>query len=662
MDLCSIKGIGQRRRELLSELGILCVEDLLEYFPQTYLDYTSVTPCGDLKEGDDATVSVTVTAKPSVFYRSGLSVVSVRAADETGKVTLRWYNQPYRLRSVEAGASVLAKGRVSCKRGVSLLNPILRQGGAGIEPVYAIKKGLTQRMMRDAVQAALASAAIDERIPDEMRARFSLLSRREAVTELHQPTTAERLENAQRRMGFERALLYLLAVSEQKEKRKRACGVAFSTEGVQRMLESRLRFPLTDAQRRVMGEVAADMQKQEPMNRLVQGDVGSGKTVIAFFALLVAAKNGKQGAFLVPTEILARQHAKTLHGLGVPCCVLLGAMPAAERRTALAAIADGSASIVIGTHALFSEQVRFSDLGVVVTDEQHRFGVSQRAAMMDKGAHVDTLVMSATPIPRTLSLLLYSDLDLSAVDEMPPGRLPVKTHLIGQSKRKDLYRHLAAEAEKGRQSYVVCPLIDASEGMERLSVQEISRELGDLLPGTCMGVLHGRMTEPEKQAVMHRFATGEIGILIATTVIEVGVDVSAAANMVVEGAERFGLATLHQLRGRVGRGKSQSHCYLVPSVTGDAVMERLNILLSTTDGFSIAEKDMLLRGTGDLFGVRQHGQSSVLSMLDMHNAARVLADAAEAARDVLEHPNVHNNALLDDARRVYASDRRVAMN
>ncbi len=647
---------------MLCELGISCVEDLLAYFPQTYLDYTHIDACRDLADGDDATVQVTVAA-PTIFYRNGLSIVTARAADDTGKVSLRWYNQPYRLRSLTEGMQILAKGRVNCKRGVSILNPIIRQGGAGIEPVYAIKKGLTQRMMRDAVAAALDCGVIDELLPDAMRERFDLLSKIDAVTTLHRPSSSEMLAQAQRRMAFERALLYFLAVSEQRERRLRAQGFAFQTAGVRDMLQNKLRFPLTYAQRRVMDEVANDMSRPEPMNRLIQGDVGSGKTMVAFFALLVAARNGKQGAFLVPTEILARQHADTLQReLDVSCCVLLGGMGAAERKEALLRIADGSASIVIGTHALLQEKVRFSDLGVVVTDEQHRFGVAQRAAILDKGVHADTLVMSATPIPRTLSLLLYSDLDLSVIDQMPPGRKPIQTHLIGYAKRADLYRHLAREADAGRQSYVVCPLIEASEGMEGLSVQEISAEIGALAPQTRLGVLHGRMMEKEKRSVMSLFAAGKIDILVATTVIEVGVDVRNAANMVIEGADRFGLATLHQLRGRVGRGSEQAHCYLVPDQTGGQVLERLRILLETTDGFAIAERDLQLRGAGDLLGVRQHGQSDITSFLDAADAAHILGQAADAARMVLQYPDTANNQILDNARAAYGPDRHIAMN
>ena len=408
-----------------------------------------------------------------------------------------------------------------------------------------------------------------------------------------------------------------------------------------------LPFAPTAAQRRVMGEIARDMASPSPMNRLLQGDVGSGKTAVALYALRIACANGYQGAFMAPTEILARQHYAALcEQFGDAACLLHGAMGKRQREQALLRIRSGEARVVVGTHALLQEDVRFARLGLVVTDEQHRFGVAQRAAIAGKGARPDVLVMSATPIPRTLSLLLCGDLDVSVIDELPAGRKPVKTRLIPAHRREDMYAYLMRQAQLGVQSYVVCPFIDEPEAMDGVSAEGLFAELTEKLPAARVGLLHGRMSGRRKEAVVEAFRAGQIDILVTTTVIEVGVHVENASIMVIEGADRFGLAQLHQLRGRVGRGSEQAYCFLLSESGSEAALNRLSVMVETNDGFQIAERDLAQRGPGDLYGTRQHGASSVLDGCDL----ALLGQAAQAAQEVMALPDAANDALLAHVR------------
>ena len=418
---------------------------------------------------------------------------------------------------------------------------------------------------------------------------------------------------------------------------------------------AKLPFTLTKAQMRVLDELERDMASPVPMNRLIQGDVGSGKTAVAMNALCVAAANGYQGVLLAPTEILAQQHYDTLHALfGASVCLVTGHMKKTSRDAALSKIADGTALVAVGTHALLSQNVRFARLGLVVTDEQHRFGVTQRAVLEKKGTRPDVLVMSATPIPRTLAILLYGDLDISVLDEVPPGRKPVKTSCIPQRRRRDMYDYVARQAALGFQTYVVCPFIEPSEGAEGPSVTELLQELTKDYPQVAFGLLHGRMQEKEKNAAIEAFREGKTRVLVTTTVIEVGVHVEKATTMIIEGADRFGLAQLHQLRGRVGRGSVQSYCFLVPGSSGDMALKRLAALTETNDGFLIAERDLEQRGAGDLFGTRQHGDGDA-EQLSMAGNVALLQEAKTAAEDIMTVPNAENNAFLDKALRRYAA-------
>ncbi len=665
MDLSNIKGIGPKRIELLRQLGIESLSDLLTYYPSSYLDYSMCTPVEELEDGTFASVRVTLTSGPSWYSRKGLTTVTVYGRDAAGKrLALRYFNQPYRAKGLEAGQTYYASGRVHIgeKGAPSLLNPLLARELRGIVPVYATLKGLTQSNLRDGIRSALEAAAIDETLPASLREKHDLPGRSEALWELHFPTDRKKLDAARRRRAYEDALYYFLASQELKAERKRHNGVAFSAQRALPEYVKTLPFTPTHAQMRVLHEVARDMAAPIPMNRMIEGDVGSGKTSIALFALYAAARDGYQGALLAPTEILARQHHEALKALfGDECGLLLGSETLREKREALQRLESGAWKAVTGTHALFSQNVAFHKLGLVVCDEQHRFGVAQRAAMEQKGARPDVLVMSATPIPRTLALILYGDLDLSVIDELPAGRKPIKTHLVGPAKRKDMYRYLAARAREGEQSYVVCPLIEKTEGLEGLSVDEVYDEVQALVGDVPLGKLHGRMPETEKQAVMARFHAGEVPILISTTVIEVGVHVPQAAHMVIEGAERFGLSAMHQLRGRVGRGDQQAHCYLVVYEQKKNAMERLTAMLDTNDGFKIAERDLQLRGAGDLMGIRQAGEEREDGFLKDCPVALLEAASVDAA-EVYSLPTYENDQLLEAARRRYQGMEHIALN
>jgi ATP-dependent DNA helicase RecG len=662
--LTDIKGIGPKRAEQFRQFGVCSARSLLDRLPRGYLDYSSVTPVCALADGENAAVQVRIASAPKYFRKGGMSVVSVSAQDETGSVTLKWFNQPYRCARLKAGETIFACGRVSRKRNVSLTNPAITDALPGILPVYTTIKGLSQRVWRDAQLSVLETLwdDIDETLPATVRERYRLAPLALALRHAHFPISADALQLARTRLDFENALLYFLAVEEQKSERTRQNGFAFDTDGVFERYCAKLSYALTNAQKRVMGEIAEDMAKNIPMNRLLQGDVGSGKTAVALYALCVASANGKQGALLAPTEILAEQHYQNLRKIFGDAAVLLtGGMKKKQRDAALRRIADGTALCVTGTHALLSGGVRFYDLGCVVTDEQHRFGVRQRAALLEKGARPDILVMSATPIPRTLALIVYGDLDISIIDEMPPGRKPVKTSVIPAGRRADMYAYLAGQAKDGVQSYVVCPLIEDSENIECPSVKTLYAELKKTMPGTKIGMLHGQMREDEKTRVMQAFRAGETGILVSTTVVEVGVHVPNACNMVIEGAERFGLSQLHQLRGRVGRSAAQAYCFLLYGTKSKEENERIQTFTKTNDGFEIAQKDLLLRGPGDFIGVRQHGESGIAALagaMDM----RLLEQAGRAAREIAASPSDDSARMMELANERFESRNGIAMN
>ena len=661
MELTDLKGIGPKRIALFSELGIRTSEDLLAFYPREYLDYSQIVPLRDAKDGERVSIRVTAQADPTMYYLKGKYIVSLRVADAGGKAVIRWMNQPYRANQYHTGDVLFVNGIVSKKRGTVLYNPQINRVGGGIVPVYESVKGLTQTLIRESVGEILRSIDVFDALPADWLKLYKLIGYRDALREIHFPTSADALKEAKRRLSFEELFLYFTAIRTAKDERDRRNGFAFRTDGLLNDFLTRVSFAPTEAQMNAMRQVEEDMRSDRTMNRLIQGDVGSGKTLIAEFALSIAKANGKQGVMLAPTELLAEQHFNTLSKQFSDACLYVGSMTAKEKKLALQRIETGDAEIVIGTHALLSDVVRFKDLGLVITDEQHRFGVMQRARIEMKGVRPDVLVMSATPIPRTLALLVYADLDLSVIDMLPPGRKPIKTHFVPSAKRNDLYRHLKECAENDERAYVVCPLIEPTEGYEGLSLEELYDEIKKLIPDTAIGKLHGQMPEAEKRQVMEDFRSGKISILISTTVVEVGVDVPEATAMVIEGADHFGLATLHQLRGRVGRGEKQAHCYLLAQKLNERAKERIETMIESSDGFLIAQKDFEMRGSGDLFGVRQSGEGELNGIL-AGSTVEIIEAASSAANDVFTLPTVLYNALIERAQKRYRTFGEIAHN
>ena len=676
--LTALKGVGPKRAELFAKLGVVNLSDMLSLLPRDYQDFSSIQPCAALQEGQGAAL-LRLAAQPRVAYpRRGLSIVSATGHDETGRVGLVWYNQPYMKNSLEAGAVYLVYGKIeSAGKTLRFVNPSLEPAenladggrGFGILPVYPLVAGLNQKAVRNAAKEALERCLpLKENLPETLRLDYELCERNFALQNAHFPKDMSSLAAARRRLAMEEVFFFLLAIRLLGRERRAQKGISYRTEG---LLEEFLRlvpFAPTGAQMRAMEEIAADMGNASPMNRLIQGDVGAGKTIPAFFALYVAACNNHQGVLMAPTEILARQHyenASRILGQEGSVALLVGGMPAKARRRLLERIAAGEVQIVIGTHALLQGDVQFASLGLVVTDEQHRFGVRQRAAMKQKAEEPDVLVMSATPIPRTLSLILFGDLDASVIDELPPGRKTVLTRTVPVHKRMDMYGYVRERARGGEQTYIVCPLVEESELMEAKSVEELYQELIEgPLRDVRVELLHGRLNAEEKESVLERFRRGETAVLISTTVIEVGVDVPNATTMIIENAERFGLAQLHQLRGRVGRGDKQSYCFLLTGTDHPEAVDRLRILCSTSDGFEIARQDLELRGPGEFLGSRQSGQADY-ALLRCVDSMEMLQQAQEMAERALEDERYRGErgALLQEVDALYRTRYRdIALN
>lgn len=666
--LTCLKGIGPRRAALLGKLGLFSVGAVLRFVPRDYRDYSCALPVAEAAHGADGAFCLTLLAPPRLArIRGGLSILSAPAADSTGKLTLTWYNQPFRKDTLQEGQQVVACGRVDRSRGAKLINPTLFPALPGILPLYPLTRGLSQKQLRETARAALGAClpGLADPLPAAIREAYGLLPLCEALLNLHFPGNMAALAQARRRLAFEDMLLFRLMLGLSGRERKAAPARPIPAD-IGAFLPL-LPFAPTNAQLGALRDIAGDLASGQAMNRLIQGDVGSGKTAVAFFGMFAALQAGRQAALMAPTEILARQHYEKLCALFGASNVrlLLGSLPKAQREEAWNALSSGQASLAVGTHALLREAGGFADLALVVTDEQHRFGVSQRAAMAAKGQEgVHVLVMSATPIPRTLALLLYGDLAVSRIGELPPGRKPIKTSLVPPSKRKAMYEFLRSQIEEGRQAYVVCPLVEESEDLEGVTgACEHFARLKKAFPALRVGLLHGQLPAREKEAVAAAFREGCIDLLVSTTVIEVGVDVQNASVMAIEHAERYGLAQLHQLRGRVGRGSAASYCFLISAAQGDAA-ERLRMLVSSQDGFAIAEADLKLRGPGEFLGKRQHGLSEFAAAslaMDMG----VLSDAQEAAERVLNDAAGAQEAepLLQAARlRLAAMEREIAPN
>ena len=644
-----LKGVGPKTAERFEKLGILTLSDLLCHYPRRYLDFSKPYSIAEAPADTECVVKAEVFAKPGGrILPGGRRMERITAGDDVSSLEITWFNNPYAAQKLELGQEYYFQGIVTggmLRR--QMVNPQVRTDvqvkSSPFEAVYPQTEGLTSSAIAKCVRQLLPHAELlPDPLPSEMLKKYRLLSKADAVRAIHCPATEEEAFAARRRLIYEELLVLQLGIGRMKNHGAASTGAPMKKADVSPFWES-LPFSPTGAQRRAVEEILTDMSGETSMNRLLQGDVGSGKTLVAAAAIWACIRAGYQAALLAPTEILASQHAENLNRLlspfGMRAALLTGGMKAAARRTTLAAIRDDEADLIVGTHAILSEGVEFARLGLAVVDEQHRFGVRQRGLLAEKAANPHLLVMSATPIPRTLGLLMYGDLDISILDELPPGRKPVKTRCITGKKRADLYGFLDREIGSGRQVYIVCPAIEDAGGSGLNAVKSYYEDIAKAyLPDRRVGLMHGKLKPKEKAEVMDDFKSGRLDALVSTTVIEVGVDVPNATVMVIENAERYGLSALHQLRGRVGRGAAESWCFLVSDNASESVQKRLKFLCSTSDGFAVAQYDLETRGPGDFFGSRQHGLPT-LQIADLMNDTRTLhAAQSEAAGLLAEDP------------------------
>ena len=638
-----LKGVGEKRAEQFSVLGVNTIHALFHFYPRTYEDWSNPVPIFGAEGYEKccilATVSAPVTRRRA---KSGITVFETSAFDDTGAVKIVIFNNKYAAAKLKVGDSYLFFGAVTVNNGMrQMLSPAIENPGtkARIRPIYRTTKNMTSKYIEGCMERAFQTygAYIEDPLPVAIREKYGLMSMREALAEIHFPSSMERMYEARKRFIFEELFELQLGIRLMRGGDRTTSAVVVSTdysEDFYRLLP----FEPTGAQKRAVASAMEDLRSGFLMNRLLQGDVGSGKTMVAATLAYTMARNGYQSAIMAPTEILAAQHFATMQkffeNTGLKVALLTGNMTAAAKRDALAGLKNGETALAVGTHALISDNVEFKNLGLVMTDEQHRFGVRQRGKLADKGTGVHVLVMSATPIPRTLALAIYGDLDVSVIDELPKGRIPIETYRIDGSIRERAYNYIKKHLDEGRQGYIVCPLVEESEVDGLLSATEYYEKIRTgAFKDYTVGLLHGQMKATEKNEVMERFLSGEIQLLVSTVVIEVGVDVPNAVIMLIENAERFGLSQLHQLRGRVGRGQHKSTCILLSDNRGENTTERLKVMCSTSDGFEIANKDLALRGPGDFFGSRQHGLPDlrIAEMTDM----MTLELASEAATELL---------------------------
>ena len=644
-----LKGVGPKTAERFEKLGILTLSDLLCHYPRRYLDFSKPYSIAEAPADTECVVKAEVFAKPGGrILPGGRRMERITAGDDVSSLEITWFNNPYATQKLELGQKYYFQGIVTggmLRR--QMVNPQVRTDAqvksSPFEAVYPQTEGLTSSAIAKCVRQLLPHAELlPDPLPPEMLKKYRLLSKADAVRAIHCPATEEEAFAARRRLIYEELLVLQLGIGRMKNHGAASTGAPMKKADASPFWES-LPFSPTGAQRRAVEEILTDMSGETSMNRLLQGDVGSGKTLVAAAAIWACIRAGYQAALLAPTEILASQHAENLNRLlspfGMRVALLTGGMKAAARRTTLAAIRDDEADLIVGTHAILSEGVEFARLGLAVVDEQHRFGVRQRGLLAEKAANPHLLVMSATPIPRTLGLLMYGDLDISILDELPPGRKPVKTRCITGKKRADLYGFLDREIDSGRQVYIVCPAIEDAGGSGLNAVKSYYEDIAKAyLPDRRVGLMHGKLKPKEKAEVMDDFKSGRLDALVSTTVIEVGVDVPNATVMVIENAERYGLSALHQLRGRVGRGAAESWCFLVSDNASESVQKRLKFLCSTSDGFAVAQYDLETRGPGDFFGSRQHGLPT-LQIADLMNDTRTLhAAQSEAVALLAEDP------------------------
>ena len=651
ISLRTLKGVGEKTEKLFAKIGVTDMESLLSYYPRNYDAYEEPVEIRSLEEGAVVAISVAVITGVYVNQVRNLQVITTTVADLTGKISVTWFNAPYLRSAVRKGSRVVLRGRVVRKQGkLQMEHPEIFTPAAyeeilhSLQPIYGLTAGLSNKTIVKLIHQVLDEQKLQaEYLADEYKERYHLADRNFAIPAIHFPQNMQELLAARRRLVFDEFLLFILAVQSLKEKTEEAPN-AFPMHPVwttEQIIES-LPYDLTKAQLNVWHEIERDLSGQALMSRLVQGDVGSGKTILAFLAMIMTVENGYQAVLMAPTEVLARQHFQAMEKLlqeqnidfGHPV-LLTGSDTAKEKREKYALIASKEANLVIGTHALIQEKVQYNNLGLVITDEQHRFGVKQREALTTMGNPPNVLVMSATPIPRTLAIIIYGDLDISVIDELPAQRLPIKNCVVDTSYRPKAYSFMEKQIRQGRQVYVICPMVEESEGMDGENVLDYTLKLRNVFsPDIKIASLHGKMKAKEKNVIMEAFATGEIQILVSTTVVEVGVNVPNATVMMVENAERFGLAQLHQLRGRVGRGEYQSYCIFMQGNGAKEISKRLQILNKSNDGFYIAGEDLKLRGPGDLFGIRQSGLLE-FKLGDIYQDADILKAASETASEIL---------------------------
>jgi ATP-dependent DNA helicase RecG len=646
-DIRYLKGVGEKRAELFYKLGVSTVGALLRFYPRKYADYSRIVPVSDASIGDSCTVKVTIGRRYTpVRTRSGRTMFRLEAYDDSDAIEIVFFNNRFGPQGLETGSEAVLYGRISgTMLRKQIINPIKVKDWekSGLVPQYPQTAGLSSTYIAKTVRTALSTygSQIRETLPSYILDEYMLEDLPGSIRNIHFPADAAAADLARRRLIFEELLVLQLGMSLLKRGNRSRNAPAFRDTDW-KSFAGALPFELTNAQKRSIAEVAADLSRNEPMARLIQGDVGSGKTVVAAAAAFLARANGYQCAVMAPTELLAKQHAETFQNLlgqfGVNIALLTGSVKGKKRDVLLENLRNGSVDLLVGTHALISDEVEFSDLGVVVVDEQHRFGVEQRSRLGEKGMHPHVLVMSATPIPRTLALMIYGDLDVSIIDEMPPGRKPVKTYFVNSSMRSRYLGFVRKQADEGHQSYIVCPLVEESEALEgTLSATEYFEELKNgPLSSLRLGLIHGRMKPEAKEKVMGRFVSGELDVLVSTTVIGVGVDNPRATLMLIENAERFGLSDLHQLRGRVGRGDSQSYCVLVSDAKDGPAAERLKMLTKTSSGFEVAKYDLATRGPGDFLGKRQHGLPE-LAIADLVSDEQPLYNSQKAAESILKN-------------------------
>lgn len=649
-DIRFLKGVGEKRAELLRKKGIDTVGALLRFYPRAYLDWQNITPISECHEGENVCVRAEITSPvKTVNIRRGMTLYKFSAADDSGVIEVTLFNRKYLAENLREGRSYLFYGKLGY--GITLRQisspEIMPAEYMGIEPVYAATEGLSSKTIEKIMKNALVyTDSMQDAIPDGIRQKNGLCDFKTALKSIHFPLERQALESAKRRLVFEELFVLQTGLLFLKRRRRALAGCTVKKNLLEEFKKT-LSFKLTGAQERVINECLTDMMSPRPMNRLIQGDVGSGKTAVAAALMYISAGNGFQSALMAPTELLAEQHFKTLckitENSGIKCALLTGSLTKKQKDEVKAGLKSGEIKVAVGTHALLTDDVEFENLGLVVTDEQHRFGVGQRGRLSSKGNNPHTLVMSATPIPRTLGLIIYGDLDISIIDEYPAGRQKIATYCVDSSYNARVYNYIKKFIAEGRQAYIVCPLVDENEALGIKSASEYYEELSEnQFKDYTLGLLHGKMKPKDKESVMRRFAAGEIQLLISTTVIEVGIDVPNAALMVIENAERFGLSQLHQLRGRIGRGEYSSACILISDVKSGDTKRRLDVIKNNTDGFKIADEDLKLRGPGDFLGSRQHGLPD-MKIADIFADRETLHSAGKEAEELLRRdPMLHD--------------------